>query len=235
MMKDFLDKHKGKICFVLGSGPSLRHLDAEAIKPYIVIAVNAAILKAPTAQYYFSNDYSCTLLKYWLMLKTLECELILNMTTGGFGAYESKTGMRVFEGIDLNRITYFEVERKLKMDKEANKLKLDSSSSHTAVHFAHILGCNPIVLLGCDCQYENNHKHFYDFPNQPDGDYIKPEFAKLTPDWTGAKSGNTDGEQHHHYNAWQKVRKNNPNINIINASGGRLSMFPRMSLEEILK
>ncbi len=234
-MKRFLNIHKGKMAFVLGSGPSLRNLNPDLLKPHVVIAVNAAILKTPSADYYFSNDFTCTLLKYWLSLKNIKCELIINHTTGGFGAYEPRTGIRVFEGIDKNRITYFEVERKLKMDKEANKLKLASSSAHTAVHFAHILGCSPIVLLGCDCQYEKNCKHYYDFPNQPDGGYIKPEFKKFSPDWEGVIGGNTDGEQHHHYNAWQKIRKNNPNINIINASGGRLTMFPRMSLEEVLK
>ena len=234
-MKRFLNKHKDRIGFVLGSGPSLRNLNPELLKPHITIAVSDAILKVPFANYYFSNDYSSTLLKSWLMLKNVKCKLIINKTAGGFGSYEPKTGMRVFEGIDKDRIIYFEVERKLKMEKEANKLKLASSSSHTAVHFAHILGCNPIVLLGCDCLYVNGKKHFTDFPNQPAGGFIKPEYEKLSPDWSGVKSNDTDGELNAHHNTWRKIRRHNSNINIIDASGGLLNMFPRMPLEEVLK
>ncbi len=235
MIKGFVDKHKGRLCFVLGSGPSLRNLNPDLLKSHITIAVNEAILKVPDADYYFSDDYATTLLKSWLILKNIKCKLIINKTAGGFGSYEPKTGVRVFEGIDKDRIFYFEVERKLKMGKEDDKLKLDSSSSHTAVHFAHVLGCDPIVLLGCDCKYVDGKYHFTDFPNQPDGGRIKPEYDDLVPRPYGGIENVSDGGLGMHYNNWQKIRKNNPDINIINASGGRLSMFPKMSLEEVLR
>ena len=235
-MKSFYNKHKNEPCFVLGSGPSLHDAPVGVLKKHIVIAPNRSILKAPFAQYYFSYDFSGTLRTHWLTLKDLTCDLIINKSAGGFGSYELKTKIPVFDGINKSRIHYFEVERMGQLARLTIKLALLPSSAQGAVHFAHILGCSPIILLGCDCQYAGGIKHYTEIEGEPVDDWIKPEFKNFTKDWSGIKSGNTDGELSSIKNAWADMRNKNRGIKIINASkGGAISAFPRMTIKEALK
>lgn len=231
-LKQYTNKYKNRTAFILGSGPSLRNLDPESLKLHIVIAVNAAIMKVPTAQYYFSCDYGMVLWESWQTLKYLKCDLIL-ASNCGFTPFESCINIKVFDGIDKKRIHYIHRKENNMIDK-GDRLIKGSSSIHPAVHFVHILGCSPIVLLGCDCKYVNGKKHYYEFPNQPLERLLKPEYNKfrrpLSPSNPG---GRTDGELCHHIKIWNELNLNH--INIIDASDGALKRFPKMSLKRVLK
>jgi len=230
----FIDKHKGQVCFVLGTGPSLKDLSSYLLRDHIVIAVNGAIIKAPKSDYYFSCDYGMVLWRSWWELKFLECDLILASNTG-FGAFQNKVEREVFEGIENDRINYAPRKKGLKIDKNPEMLS-GSSSVHSAVHFAHLLGCSPIVLLGCDCRYGEGKKHYWDFPDQPKEGLVKPEYEQyrrpLAVEEPGAKM---DGELHHHIKIWLQLKNQNPRIEIIDSSGGNLTMFPQMPLKEVLE
>lgn len=233
MLKTFLDKHKGRIAFVLGAGPSLHKINTEILKSHVVITINSSINKTPFAQYFFSCDPGVTLRTYWLTLKDLKCMLILCCKHGGgMGCYEERTGMKIFEGIDEKRWFYFDRRSGWKIEK-SDELIMGISSIHCAVHFAHILGCSPIVLLGCDCKSEGKKHHFYDFPGETNVSLIKPEYKSFTTDpYEINSSENILGAI---VRGWKNLRKTSPEINIINSSGGVLNMFPRMSLEEVIK
>jgi len=234
MIKDYLDKHRGRIAFVLGAGASLHTIPLELIQQHTTIAVNRAILKVPFAQYCLSCDTGFTLWSPWTFLKNLECKLLLNVSGGSFPHYDGATGVRAFDGMDEGRVIEFVMENKLMMDRDSGILIRGTSSVHSAVHFAHILGCSPIVLLGCDCEYTDGKKYFTDYPDELDCHFIKPEYAKLRKDFSGARIGTSDGELMGHFTCWSKISIQNPNVHIINASGGRLEVFPRMTVEEIL-
>ena len=231
-LKQYIDIHKGKIAFVLGSGPSLRNLNTDMLKPHITIAVNASVLKVPSAEYYFSCDTGWVLYEAWHQLKNLKGDIIL-ASNSGFGAFESRIGRKVFEGIVKERIHYIGRKKDNIIDKGERLIK-GSSSVHPAVHFAYVLGCLPIVLLGCDCKYVEGKKHFTDFPNQPSNKLLKPEYNRyrrpLGPDNPG---GVIDGELSHHLKVWKDLKASH--LNIIDASEGNLNCFRQMSLEEVLK
>ena len=230
-LRDYLGRHKGKMAFVLGTGPSLRNLEPGLIKNHITIAVNGSGLKVPNAQYFFSCDTAWVLYEFWHQLKNLKGDIIL-ASNCGFGTFESRIGRKVFEGIAAERIHYIGRKADNIFDK-GDKLIKGSSSVHPAIHFAYVLGCSPIVLLGCDCRYVEGRKHFYDFPNQPSNKLLKPEYAKyrrpLGPDNPGGKM---DGELSHHLKVWKSMKANH--LNIIDASEGSLNCFQQKSLKEIL-
>ncbi len=231
-LKQYTDRHKGKMVFVLGIGPSLRNLNPDLLKPHITIAINSSICKVPKANYYFTCDYGMVLWESWWMLKHLTCEIIL-ASNEGFTAFESKIERKVFEGIDMSRVHYIPRKANNIIDK-GDKLIKGSSSAHPAVHFAYILGCSPIVLLGCDCQYVDGKKRYYDFPNQPKDELIDPKFDKLRRPLSLDRPGKkTDGELQHHLRIWNNM--NTKDLNIIDASGGALTMFPQMTIKEVLK
>ena len=232
-LRNYIDRHKDRMCFVLGSGPSLRKLDPEMLGNHITIAVNSSLVKVPKAQYYFTCDQSMTLWKSWSMLKNCKCNLIL-ASNNGLAAYDARTGAYTFEDIDKEQIQYIGRKDNNRMDK-GNKLIKGSSSVHPAVHFAYVLGCSPIVLLGCDCQYAEGKKWFYQFPGQPVDELLKPEYDKYRKPLAHYTVGNaTDGELKHHIRVWKEIASQNIG-NIIDVSGGALTMFPQKSLEEILR
>ncbi len=233
-LKDYINRHKGKIGFILGSGPSLRNLNPDLLNPHITIAVNSSIVKVPKAQYYFTCDQSMTLWESWYSLKNLECDLIL-ASNNGLAAYDSRIGIHIFDDINKKRIQYIGRKKDNIMDKDGKLIK-GSSSVHPAVHFAYVLGCSPIVLIGCDCKYIDGKKWFYEFSGQPIDKLLKPEYKKyqrpLAPYVPGSK---IDGELKHHLRVWKEIKNQNLDIEVIDASGGALSMFPQMSIQEALK
>ncbi len=232
-LRNYIDKHKGKIGFVLGTGPSLRNLDPILLKSHITIAVNGSIIKVPKAQYYFTCDQSLVLWESWYTLKNLNCDLIL-ASNCGFAAFDSRIGKNAFEGISKERVQYIHRKKNNIIDKKKELIQ-GSSSVHPAVHFAYVLGCSPIVLIGCDCKYVEGKKWFYEFSGQPIDRLLKSEYKKyqrpLAPYSPGSK---TDGELNHHIRVWNEIGGQNLNIPIIDTSGGKLSMFSQMTLEKVL-
>ncbi len=231
-LRTYIDRHKGKMCFVLGSGPSLRNLNPELLNPHISIAINSSLVKMPEADYYFTCDQSMTLWKSWSMLKDCKCDLIL-ASNNGLASYDTRTGIYSFGGINKDRIQYIGRKDNNRIDK-GDKLIKGSSSVHPAVHFAYVLGCSPIVLIGCDCRYVEGKKWFYQFPNQPIDEPLKPEYSKYrNPLARYSPEKDTDGELCTHLGVWGEMANQNV-VNIIDVSGGALTMFPQKSLKEIL-
>jgi hypothetical protein len=223
-LKDFKNKHKDKKAYVLGTGPSLRRVKAGQFADGIVIAVNGAILKYPDADYYFTCDLGMTLWKSWLILKDIDCDLIL-ASNCGFATHEHRMeGRKVFEGIDPARVHHLPRSNHNSFSQDA--LIKGSSSAHVAVNFACVLGCKPITLIGCDCRYEAGKKHYWNFPGQPDEGLVNPEHDKLrrplSPDNPG---GVTDGELQRHLAVWNEIKDLNAAAmaNVQDRSGGALS------------
>lgn len=89
-----------------------------------------------------------------------------------------------------------------------------NNSGAGAVELAIQLGAQNIILLGYDMQHTGGKKHWH-------GDHPKPLY-------NAGKVANWPAE-------FEKIKKANPGINIINCSRqSALSIFPRMSLEEAL-
>jgi hypothetical protein len=237
MHVDLINKHEGQMAFVLGSGPSLRHVDMELLKPHVTIAVNSSIVAAPFADYFMTCEHGLTLFKSWQTLKHLDCKILLH-ELARMNFFREITGIDAWNGISPDRLEFFQFAAPLSvMMKQTEKLIRGSSSVHSAIHFAYILGCSPIVLLGCDCEIEDDKYHFYDFPGplQYSEGYLRPEFEQLKPMYSFPvkRTGDTDEILLGHEACWETIRGYNPDVNIINASGGRLDVWPRMTLEEI--
>ena len=230
-------KRKNKMAFVLGSGPSLHDLDFDLIRPYTTIAVNSAIMKVPDSNYYFTCDFGMVVWKSWLTLRNLKCKLILYNVDVGFRYLEYLTGLDTFEGIDDNRISYFDMkDTDLIMNKNTcDMLIRGSTSTQVAVHYAHALGYSPIVLIGCDCKYVDGKYHYYDFPGEIRDDLIKPEYGNFKPKNLIVKQGDSNRYLRGHVVCWQKIKLQNPNINIIDTSKGKLNMFLQMPLRKVIE
>jgi len=242
LQQNILDKHKGRPAFVLGAGPSLRYLDPETIKSFIIVAANNSIQKFHNADYFLTCDPVCVLFESWYMLRHLSCEIMLFDIEKDEGGYFGRTqglaiGRDIYEGIDNDRIRFFQYNKQdLTMNKNSCKLIQGSSSIHSAVNLAYLMGCDPIILSGCDCQYVEGKHHYSDFEGEKKCKYIKHPYTDTLVDYAIRipKEGDTDRILGGHAWCWERFRNQNPHINIIDTSGGRLTMFPRMTIKEAI-
>ncbi len=231
--QNIFDRHKGKPAFVLGTGPSLRNLDPEVAKSFIVIAVNCAIQKFQNADYFFTCDSMLPFFEYWYILRDLNCKIVLYNIGGDEGCFghieESKIERDIWEGIDRDRIRFFLYHNQdFIMDKNSYDLIQGSSSIHPAVHLAYVMGCSPIILCGCDCRYVDGMGRYYNVK------HIKHPYLDGYEERRLKTVVSTDEVLRSHALCWKKIRNQNPDIDIIDTSGGELTMFPQMTIEEAI-
>ena len=97
----------------------------------------------------------------------------------------------------------------------------------SAVHFAYLMGCDPIVLLGADCCYKDGHRYFWQYEEeQPQR--IKP-FKQKIYDHLYERIYKENIVKY-----WKSLAQLNPLVNIIDCSDGLLECFPKMTVEEVL-
>lgn len=239
---DFLDMQKGRPGFVVGAGPSLHFQDTDVLKGYPVFAVNSALPKVPFALYFVADDKGVQKWSYYTeLLPTLNCISFL---------YHAKLKGTTTH-LDNNKVmwfthkTWYEPSKK-KYHEDGLVLTKDPSlpiigartSSGTAVHLAHIMGCSPIVLLGCDCCYSKDNKRYYwqYWPKEKQPYRITGEPVFSTPNH-GKKNGKpVDAHCDAFVEYWNALAKQakKQNITIIDASDGLLDCFPKMKLADIL-
>ena len=236
-IKDFHNKHKGKLAFVLGSGPSLHFEKLEGIERYVSFAVNTAILKLKTADYFVTNDSSVTDWDYFLhSLPKLKGTVFMpSDPLVKFDHHFDKQKSCFYDHkftYDLQKRNVASVSFELTEDPEQPIIGVGSSSC-TAVHIAHIMGCNPIVLLGVDCCYITDRHYFWQFPGE-----AKPKRIKGVPFPTRKqliKNKTVDDHNREILEHWNTFGRCNPHANVINASTqGLVDCIPKMSYGDVI-
>ena len=228
-VSDFKDKHKGEMAFLLGGGPSLHYLNIDLIKDHITITVNSGIKKHINCDYFVSDDSDTMSWNYF--------EESLKYTKPVKFLYKKK-----FEGkcshlsqvVLFDHTWWFSPEDKsynfdgLKLTKEEPIVGARISMG-SAVHLSFLMGCNPIVLLGNDCQLKNGKRYFWQFPGEQKQFRVKGrKFTHVTQNRGFNKDSFVE-----YWNHFAEVNKDS-NVNIVDASDSCLNCFPKMSVEEVL-
>lgn len=165
------DKHANKLCFVAGASPSLRFVDYNVIKDYIIITVNSSILKFPNCNYFVTDDQDVVNWNYWY--KTAIESTCIKLL------YEDKLSQYVDNqrnDIIFYKHRHYNEHAKNKDEYDFESLKIYNnaatpiigarSSIASAINLAIIMGCNPICLLGMDNHYEGNKRYFWQFDGE---------------------------------------------------------------------
>jgi len=240
-LKELQDKHKGRTAFVVGAGPSLHFQDVEPLKNHITLAVNSGVLKVPFCDYFVSDDEGVAVWNYYMDdLPKLKCQCLL---------YEDKL-KKFASHIPEERIIFFkhkiwyDIHKKKKypegveMTKDAEKPIIGARTSvGTAIHFAYIMGCDPIVLLGSDCCYTDMKRYFWQFNGEKK--VVKASNGRVfLPPLQVGKMNNRMLDNHCYdfieYFHDLAFCEKNKNIHIIDASGGILNCFEKMDFETVL-
>lgn len=238
-LSDLQDKHKGSLAFVLGSGPSLRHIDEKLLEPFVTFAVNSSIIKAPNCDYFVSDDKGVQSWSYYR--KEAQSSSCIKLF------FQDKL-LNARHHFPQDKLVFFRHkawddpaantrhEDGLVMTKSATDPIIGArTSAGTAVHLAYIFGCDPIVLLGCDCCYDGRKRYFWQFPG-----HSAPvrTGAKVFSSPNHGKVNDKPVDKHclDFIEYWSELsRVNKGKVNIIDASeDGLLSCFPKMNFKEVL-
>jgi len=134
---------EGETCAILAGGPSLRGLDAEALRGVRVLTINDSHRLAPWADLHYFCDQS------WLAGQKgidLDCG---KWVKGG----EAR-------GVD-ERVKVLRFTGQLGFEADISALRHGSNSGYQALHLAAHLGAARILLLGYDMRCEGARSHWH--------------------------------------------------------------------------
>jgi hypothetical protein len=133
----------GVPCFIIGNGPSLAWYDISLIEKHFSIGINRAFYKIdPTILLW--QDLQLWHTDKHNLLKTIAIKYCRDRADIQGRFYHFKLSIGDYS-----------------LPESASVLHGRGSSGPLAFQLAYILGCNPIVLLGCDCCYRDNKTNFY--------------------------------------------------------------------------
>ena len=226
--KQFKDLHKGKRCFIIGNGPSLAPEDLNLIKDEQSFAMNRISLIYPHTEWrpnYFVCPTGNSRRKDWSIdiIETLK----LGIPSWFWDTNYNKVIYNKFENIMFTKFTgHNESANPLKdppiewfsyqPDKWMSKY---GTSLTAAAQMAFYIGFAEIYLLGCDLGFGKKDHHF-------DKNY------NLGGHMARNKLDDTMTSAHVLINKASKES----GVKVFNCTrGGYLEVYPRITLEEVLK
>lgn len=244
VLEDIHNLHANKLCFIAGSSPSLRHINYETIKPYVVITVNSAILKYPNCNYFVTDDQGVHTWNYWYdTARNSKCIKLL---------FKDKLDKHV-DGFNHDEIIFYQhrfykqySDNQAEYDRQTLRMFADPktpiigarSSLASAINLAVIMGCDPIVTIGMDNSYEGNKRYYWQFDGEKKATEINNRIFSVP---NKGKINNLPIDNHcfDYMEYWQRFAAVNSDFlrgRIINASVNSLiEIFPKRDLHSILQ
>lgn len=223
-IKELKDKHKGDRCFLLGSGPSLNDTNLSLIKDEIKFGVNTLYRGFDkfnlSCKYFGIGDR-----KVWVQHASHILNLDVELFLGGFAAYDymfnkmKYTDVKIKNPHIINHLGKMWTTGKFSTDLAQGAYNGDTVIIDIGLQACYYMGFDKVYLLGVDCDYTGLHRF----------DGLPTENAT-----GGGVSGNYD-PQFKAYNICKEMYETNGR-EIVNATnGGKLEIFRRESLEELMK
>lgn len=235
---DIKNSRLGTIGFVIGAGPSLHFEDLSLLNGHTRIAVNSAIRAVPDAEFFLTGDPACAEWDYW------ECEVMngnsikfLQSDRMDYVASSIPEDKKCFYKCQYPHHPHYNKKYSTGLDmKIEDKIIGSRTSAGAAVHFAHIMGCSPIVLLGCDAKYVQGKRYFWQFPGWKKVTSRIPNKKVFSrPNAKHINGVPVDNHCLDFLEYWREISKAN-NVDIINASTDSLiDAFPKMSLIGVIE
>lgn len=146
---------KGQPAYVVGGGPSLSGFDWSLLAGRRnVVAINGAIKTCPWASFFFTEDLRVIELYH----KSPEWHTFQGVKV--FHALKPSFAARALELDSSIQIIDRKREDKFWSRSFEDGLSISSNSGVGALNLVHLLGADPIYLLGFDCRGLNFHKDY---------------------------------------------------------------------------
>lgn len=226
-VKTLKNAHKGQRCFILATGPSLKPEDVALLEKEYTIGVNS-IYKMFERMSWKPTYYVMT--DPMLFARTFSCG---HRNVGSYSQRYSIVNAlnRRITGNDekvilihncwLDHIYHYGTSRRFKYSGHPEGGVYDYYSvTQECIYYAIYMGFQEIYLLGADNNFLGSFQHFEETEGEARISYEKALKAQRGNDWAYAYLKEIAEKKH---------------VKIYNATrGGRVELFPRVSLEEIL-
>lgn len=220
-LREFAGKHEGERCFIVCTGPSLTLKDVEMLKGEYTFGLNSITRIFPKTDwrptYYVIEDFEAYL--------DLEDELLSADLKNCFApdmlinAVKPKVNFIAYPFDRLNHsLMRYRPSMKPSLDFSGNAYEIVYGAFTvvcSAMQLAVYMGFTDIYLIGCDCDYSGEKKHFDGYEGHP----IMDEEKKMLLTYQVAKKY-ADEHSLHIYNATR---------------GGKLEVFERVDFDELMR
>lgn len=231
--RSFKDIHKGERCFIIGNGPSLTAEDLDLLRNEVSFAANRIFYIFEKTQwrptYYCSQDEQVIndiKDKFPELLNECKNMFLIRTCYKKVPEYVRRSKKTLFYCV-----RYLTAHRFLKFcDDISYHISGGSSITYAAMQIAAYMGFKEIYLIGVDHSYCTS--TFKDHKFGEEG--VKGSYFEGMPSNITGNMPNLDASTLSFIKAKEYCDANG--IKIVNATrGGKLEVFPRKALEEILK
>lgn len=219
----------GQTCFIIGSGCSINFIqDLSFLNDYYTIAVNGGYV-AHNADFFVSDDWSVAHWSYFKDMETSKKTIpILYYDMLQFDCH------RIEKSVIFKHRTGYNITDKYVHLEYENRICEARTSLGSAIHIAHIMGFDKIVLLGIDCCRYKGARYFWDI-----GKWNKPKrFDNIPTDkYRRVMSDNyyTDTDLLQILDYWKIAGKEFNKCNIYNVSEiSKIDCFRKIELNKLL-
>lgn len=226
-IQKFRNIHKGKRCFIVATGPSLRIEDLEMIRGEYTFSMNSIYLAytkttwRPT--YYIIQDpYVYEKIKHELNPGDYEAMFIGSMILEKFPVQKDKN-MHAFP-LDMlwQQIPRMKYHSKFSED-VYSRVYSGYNVAYSALQIAVYMGFCEIYLLGADCDYLKNGKFFMEDKSRGAEKHFTRKFYETnTPKYILAYTVGKEYADRHGIKIFNSTR------------GGMLEVYPRVDLEKVV-
>lgn len=214
LLQDVKNIHKDKRGIVVGSGYFVNYFDFNKLKEDdIIFACNQSVTFLEKADYFCIADLAVLKANFFKHGQSITNKTVM---FGGAFANSKSESCLVF-----NRRYYDEFNFKF-----SNELEevICGDVVHITSHFAYATGCNPIILVGVDLNYENGKKYC----DTKSFDKIINWNRKRGWPYSHHPEGKGDPNLEQSFERWKEIKKQNPNIQFLNVN-------PKSRLTEIFE
>jgi hypothetical protein len=177
---EYHDKHKGKRCFIIGNGPSLKQTDLSHLKNEFTLGQNRIYLAFP--DFGFSTNYFLSVND--LVIEQCAAE-IQNLTMPRFVGWRARKWLKPQDNLFFIHTTYTGE----KFAKDIRERVWEGGTvTYTSLQVAYYLGFSEVILVGVDHNYVTTGKPNAtvtsqgDDPNHFDPGYFGKGFRWQLPD-----------------------------------------------------
>lgn len=224
-IKKLKNQYKGKRCFILCTGPSLKVEDIDKLKNEITFGMNSICLLSDQSDFR-STFYGCIDVGVYKKLRQDIIEYCRDNTTVLVSDRIKKNKMVPDDWISVQtNVAYHTYDRWFK-NKFWCKFSNDAfaglydmySVTHFLIQIAIFMGFSKIYLLGCDCnQVKGKNVHFKEY---------------------GVPDLSIDTARERNINGFEEIKRycDSHDVSVLNATrGGMLDVFERVNLDEVLQ
>ena len=221
-LKDYCNKFEGERCFIVATGPSLTTEDLELIKGEYSFGMNSLCMSQNITDWiptFFGIQDQNVYAKVRGYLDTYPCK---NIFIGSTVAYDHKVSERYKLFPVHSRYHLFEGDYQFKnfarFSDDCYSVVYDGFTiTYSLIQLAVYFGFKEIYLLGADCNYEIGKPHHFIEHGSEDKNILLAKERMFVSYEVAKKYADTH------------------DVRIFNATrGGKLEIFPRVRLEDIV-